>query len=264
MTPGAPPRPPTVRVWGLPLVPWTRERTIEEIGRLIAEGRPSFFVTANLHFAMLAHERPELATASARAAFVLADGAPLVWESRRLGTPLPERVAGSDLIHDLAALAAERGYGIFFLGGAPGVADAAAANLVARHPGLRIAGTYSPPFRELSVDENRELIARIRAARPALLLTAFTMPRGELWLADHFEALGIPLCANIGAAIDFAAGRVRRAPRWMQRTGLEWAFRILTDPARLAPRYARNARFLLGMTLKSQRRRGGSPEEARR
>jgi N-acetylglucosaminyldiphosphoundecaprenol N-acetyl-beta-D-mannosaminyltransferase len=244
------------RVWGLPLVAWSRSRAIDEIDRLIAARRPSYFITANVHYAMLSAERPELAAVNEGAAFVVADGAPLVWASRRRGTPLPERVTGSDLIFDLCEMAARRDYGLFLLGGGPGVADTAAARLAERHPGLRVVGTYCPPFRELTAIEREELIGHVQKARPDLLLTAYTMPRGELWLAEHHKALGVPVCANIGAAIDFAAGRVRRAPKWMQRSGLEWAFRISTDPARLAPRYAQNAGFLARAVLRDLTGRG--------
>jgi N-acetylglucosaminyldiphosphoundecaprenol N-acetyl-beta-D-mannosaminyltransferase len=243
-----------VRVLGLPLVPWTRAEAVEAAGRLIAGGCPSFFITANLHYAMLSHERPELREVNERAAFILADGAPLVWASRRHARPLPERVAGSDLIYDLAALCARRGHPIFLLGGAPGVADRAAANLVARNPDLRIAGTFSPPFREPTAEEHLELVARIRSSGAELLMLASTMPRGEQWIARHLDELGVPLCVNIGAGLDFAAGHISRAPRWMQRSGLEWFYRMALEPGRLAPRYLRNAIFLARAAL------GGTPD----
>lgn len=238
-----------VWVWGLPLAPWTRSEVIEVAGRLIERGRPSYFVTANLHYAMLSHQMPELREVNDRASFILADGAPLVWASRWQGHPLPERVAGSDLIYDLAELCARRGFRLFLLGGAAGVADRAAANLVARYPGLEIAGTYSPPFRELTEEEQAALIDRVRTSRADLLLTAFTMPRGERWIARHLEELGVPLCASIGAGIDFAAGRVKRAPQWMQKVGLEWFYRMALEPGRLGPRYARNMQFLARMVV---------------
>jgi N-acetylglucosaminyldiphosphoundecaprenol N-acetyl-beta-D-mannosaminyltransferase len=224
---------------------------------LVRAGRPSFFITANVHYAMLTHQRPELRAVNARAAFLVADGAPLVWASRRAGRRLPERVAGADLIFDLAALAAARGYGVFLLGGAPGVAEAAARRLGAAAPGLRDVGVESPPYREPTPEEHAALVARIRAARPEILMVAATMPRGEIWTAAHLEELGVPLCVNLGAALDFAAGRVRRAPRPLQRLGLEWAFRAALEPRRLLPRYARNARFVLGRLLGEGRRAGG-------
>jgi N-acetylglucosaminyldiphosphoundecaprenol N-acetyl-beta-D-mannosaminyltransferase len=126
-------------------------------------------------------------------------------------------------------------------------------------------GTACPPFRDWTPQEEAGLIGRIRAARPDLLLTAFTMPKGERWLAANLEAMGVPVGVNVGAAIDFAAGRVRRAPRWMQRAGLEWAFRLGREPRRLFGRYARNAWFLAGMVARdlgpaAGRRRPGRAE----
>jgi exopolysaccharide biosynthesis WecB/TagA/CpsF family protein len=127
-------------------------------------------------------------------------------------------------------------------------------------------GTACPPFREWTAAEEADLIAGIRAARPDLLLTAFTMPKGERWLAAHAAALGVPVVVNVGAAIDFAAGRVRRAPRWMQRSGLEWAFRLWLEPRRLFTRYARNAGFIAAMIARdlgrvARRRRLGHAED---
>jgi N-acetylglucosaminyldiphosphoundecaprenol N-acetyl-beta-D-mannosaminyltransferase len=198
----------------------------------------------------LTRKTPALEAVNAQAAFVLADGAPLVWASRWKESPLPERVAGSDLIFDLCSAAAKSGYRVFFLGGAEGVADEAAQCLVQRYPGLQIVGTESPPYRELTPEEHNQLIDRVRSASPDILIVASTMPKGEIWIAENHKRLGIPLCVNLGAGLDFAAGRVRRAPRQLQKLGLEWAYRMSREPARLAPRYARNAWFLLSMVTR--------------
>jgi len=173
---------------------------------------------------------------------ILADGMPLVWASRGR---LPERVAGSDLVPALCERAATKGYRVFLLGAAPGVADEAARRLCARHPTLVIAGTAAPPFRELTVQEHADLFEQIRAARPDLMFVAFGQPKGELWVAEHSRALGVPVTAQVGATLDFLAGRVRRAPRWLQRLGLEWAYRLFLEPRRLVSRYARNGWFLI-------------------
>jgi N-acetylglucosaminyldiphosphoundecaprenol N-acetyl-beta-D-mannosaminyltransferase len=235
-----------VWVWGLPIAPMTQSHAVEAVVRLVEAGRPSFFITANAHYAMLTHEDAGLRAVNAQASFLLADGAPLVWASRWKGEPLPERVAGSDLIFDLCGRAARDGYRIFLLGGAGGVAEQAAEVLSRRFPGLRIAGTEAPPFRTLTAEENSALLGRIRAARPDILFVAFGQPKGEFWIAQHREELGVPVCVQVGASLDFVAGRVRRAPRGLQKVGLEWAYRIWLEPSRLAPRYARDARFLLG------------------
>lgn len=248
-------------VWGLPLAPMTRPEAAEAVMRLIDRGQPSFFITANTQYAMLTAERPELREVNDRAAFLLADGAPLVWASRRGPIPLPERVAGSDLIYDLAEQAARIGHRIFMLGGAEGVADEAARRLQARYPGLIVAGTACPAPGSLSGEGLRSLIDQVREARPDLLMVALGQPKGELWLAEHFETLGVPVSVQVGATLDFVAGRVQRAPRAIQKIGMEWAFRIYTDPVRLAPRYARNARFLLGRVAGELAGRRSKPVE---
>jgi N-acetylglucosaminyldiphosphoundecaprenol N-acetyl-beta-D-mannosaminyltransferase len=236
----------TAWVWGLPLARMTRAEAAEAVMDLIEAGRPSFFITANAHYAMLTAERPELRPINDRAAFVLADGAPMVWASKRGPTPLPERVAGSDLIYDLCERAARLGRGVYLLGGAEGVADEAARKLQERYPGLRIVGTACPPPGSLVGEKCRGIIDGVRAARPDLLLVAFGQPKGEFWIDEHLDELGVPVCVQVGATLDFVAGRVRRAPVFLQKTGLEWAFRIYTDPARLFPRYVRNAKFIFG------------------
>lgn len=239
-----------VWIWGVPFAPLSRVAAAEAVSALAEAGRPSFFITANAHYMMLSHRSASLRAVNARAAFILADGIPIVWASRWKQTALPERVAGSDLIYDLCERAAARGHRIFLLGGADGVADEAAQRLERRYPGLNVVGIYTPPFRELSEAEQRDLIERIQAAAPHLLLVAYTMPRGELWLAEHIERLGVPVCVNVGAAFDFVAGRIPRAPRWVQKIGLEWAYRLSREPRRLAPRYARNGWFLLSMAAR--------------
>lgn len=247
---------PRATIWGLPLVCVRRSQAVDLVEQLIAGGRPHFFITANLHYAMLTDRDPRLADVNRRAAFLVADGMPLVWYSRLRQRHLPERVAGADLIYELCQRAALRGHRVFLLGGAPGVAVAAAQDLCRRFPGLHIAGVESPPFRPLTTQEQGDLIGRIRHARPDLLLIAFGQPKGELWLSENCHALGVPVCVQIGATLDFVAGRVRRAPRWLQRLGLEWVFRAVQEPRRLAPRYFADLLFLAKAILRDVWRRG--------
>ncbi|HKI21218.1 MAG TPA: WecB/TagA/CpsF family glycosyltransferase, partial [Isosphaeraceae bacterium] len=114
-----------------------------------------------------------------------------------------------------------------------------------------VVGTECPPFRELTAEEQKALEARIRSARPDILVLAFSQPKGERWINQHFEELGVPVSVQVGASIDFAAGRIRRAPRWMQKSGLEWAFRLGLEPRRLFGRYARNAWFIVRMVARN-------------
>lgn len=240
-------RPDPVWVFGLPLAPFTLDDALARIDRLVETRSPSYFITANLHYAMLADEQPRLRAVNAAADFILADGMPLVWASRRSPTPLPERVAGSDLIWKIAERAAQKGHRLFLLGGGPGVAEMAGERLKARFPTLSVAGTAAPPFRELTPDEHASLIRQIQDSGADILLVAFGQPKGELWIAANYEKLLIPVCVQVGASFDFVAGMVRRAPRWLQRLGLEWAYRLAQEPRRLFGRYVRNARFLFRM-----------------
>jgi len=226
---------------------------------LIEAGRPSFLITANLHYAMLTAEQPELRSINNRAAFILADGSPLVWASRRGPVPLPERVAGSDLIYDLCERAARLGRSLYLLGGAEGIAIEAGRKLESLYPGLRIVGTACPEPGSLTGPGCQQIIESIRSARPDLLIVALSQPKGEIWVDKNLDDLSVPVCLQLGATLDFVTGRVQRAPRIWQKLGLEWAFRIYTDPARLAPRYAKNARFLLRQVLRDLTGRGTNP-----
>lgn len=245
--------PQPIEVWGLPLTPFTFDQTLDAVDRLIEAGTTSFFVTANLHSAMVAEQNPAFAEAIRRAAFVLADGMPLVWASRLRGRPLPERVAGSDLVPALCARGAEHGRSVFLLGGAPGVAAAAAKVLEERFPGLRVVGAECPPFRPPTPEEDAALVGRIRAAAPDLLFVAFGQPKGELWIAEHLDRIGVPVSVQVGGSLEMLTGTIRRAPRVVQRTGLEWAWRIAMEPRRLGPRYAANAAFLMRRVVGTRR-----------
>lgn len=251
-----------VWVWGIPFAPLTRAQVLEAVVNLVEAGQPSFFITANTHYAMLTRETPDLEAINTQAVFVLADGAPLVWASRWKKTPLPERVTGSDLIFDLCGAAARSGYRVFLLGGAEGVAAEAARRLAEDHPGLKVVGTESPPYRDLTPEEQDQLIGRVRSASPDILILASTMPKGEIWIAANYERLGVPLCVNLGAGLDFAAGRVRRAPLRLQKLGLEWAYRLYCEPRRLVLRYIANGLFVLRMLAWDLLTRGGRERTA--
>jgi len=238
-----------VQVWGVPFTPITRTQAVDAVTALIEAGQTSFFITANVNYVMLSSQMPELREINRNAAFIVADGAPIVWASKRGPNPLPERVAGSDLIYDLCERAAAVGHRIFLVGGAEGVADEAAKRLVERYPGLQIVGTACPPYRDLSPEEVDQLATQIREVAPHLLIGAFSQPKGDMWMDRHRHRFGVPVCVQLGATLDFVAGRVQRAPRWIQKVGMEWAYRISTDPKRLAPRYVCNFVFLTRKVL---------------
>jgi N-acetylglucosaminyldiphosphoundecaprenol N-acetyl-beta-D-mannosaminyltransferase len=207
------------------------------------ESKCRYVVTPNVDHAVMIGERADLRRAYERAAMVLADGFPVVLAARLLGRPLPERVAGSDLAPALfESTRAGRPLRVFLLGAAEGVADRAAERIAARWPNVQIVGTYSPPLGfERNEQENAAIIDRVNAVRPDVLVLGFGAPKQELWIAAQHERLHAKTALCLGATIDFLAGEKRRAPRWMQRCGLEWFHRLATEPRRLFRRYARDA-----------------------
>jgi N-acetylglucosaminyldiphosphoundecaprenol N-acetyl-beta-D-mannosaminyltransferase len=168
------------------------------------------------------------------------DGMPLVWLGRRAGHRNITRVYGPDLLLEVCAATAGTGLTHFFYGAGPGTAEALAGKLTARFPGLRIAGTETPPFRDLSADEAAALESRVAALRPDFFWVGLSTPKQEKFMAAYAPRVSAGVLLGVGAAFDFLSGRVRQAPRWIQRSGLEWLFRLCTEPRRLAPRYLKN------------------------
>jgi N-acetylglucosaminyldiphosphoundecaprenol N-acetyl-beta-D-mannosaminyltransferase len=197
-------------------------------------------VTVNLDFLAIARRNTRFLDTLNRADLAVADGMPLVWASQLQGRPLPERVTGVDLVDASCQVAEETGHGVFLLGAGPGVAEAAARTLQERYPGLRIAGVYTPPFGPLTPEEDARIVEMIRAAAPGILFVALGAPRQDQWIRAHRHLLGVPVAMGVGCVFDLLAGVVDRAPTWMQRTGLEWAFRLGQEPGRLWRRYIVN------------------------
>ena len=228
--------PPTA-ILGIPFDHLTLAEAVRRVEAMIASSRPHYLVTANVDFLVQARQDVELRRILAEADLVLCDGTPLVWVSRLLGHPLPERVAGADVAPLLIEAAARKKYRIFFLGGEPEVTLQAVARLQAQYPALIIAGHYSPPFQSLLEMDHEEILRWIRPAKPDVLFVSFGCPKAEKWMAMHYRSLGVPVTIGVGATIDFLAGKKKRAPRWMRRCGTEWIFRLLQEPRRLFRRY---------------------------
>jgi N-acetylglucosaminyldiphosphoundecaprenol N-acetyl-beta-D-mannosaminyltransferase len=202
-----------------------------------------YVVTPNVDHAVMFQTHAGLRSAYADAGMVLADGMPVVWAARLLGRSLPERVTGSDLVPALFTAAQQRqGLRVFLLGAAPGVGAREALRIGKRWPAVRVVGTYSPPLGfERSKDQNADILARIAAARPDVLVVGLGAPKQELWVHAHRAKIAAPVALCVGATIDFLAGERRRAPTWMRKTGLEWLHRLAGEPRRLLKRYARDA-----------------------
>jgi N-acetylglucosaminyldiphosphoundecaprenol N-acetyl-beta-D-mannosaminyltransferase len=237
---------PPVVILGVPFTRVTIDEAVARIEKMVLSRRPHYVVTPNVDFLVQAMKNVELHRILLEAPLVLCDGTPVTWASRLLGNPLPERVPGADLAPRLIRLAAEKGYRLYFLGGAPAVTALAVRRLREDYPGLNIVGHDSPPFRPLLEMDHEAVARRIRAARPDVLLVSFGCPKAEKWMAMHYRSLGVPVMIGVGATIDFLAQRVKRAPRWMQRTGTEWIFRLLQEPRRLLGRYVTDLWFFAG------------------
>lgn len=211
---------------------------VNSLVELPTQEKGRYIVTPNVdHIVKLQHDK-NFQTIYDGAAAIFADGMPLVWASRLLGKPLKERVAGSDLFPAICELSARKGYSLFFLGGLPGVAETAKSELDNRYPGLNVVGTYSPPFGfENDATENRKIIDLINQKRPDILFIGLGAPKQEKWIAQHIDSLDIKLALCIGASFDFIAGTVKRSPMWMQKSGFEWLYRLLSEPGRLWRRY---------------------------
>lgn len=212
-------------------------------------GRPHQIVTVNLDFISIAERDPQFRKTINAADLAVADGMPLVWLSRLRGQPLPERVAGVDLVAESCRIAGDLGAGVFLLGAGPGVAAAAGQQLETLYPGLRVVGTYSPAVGALSCEEDDEIVRRIRKAAPDFLFVALGAPRQDLWIGERQALLQVPVAMGVGCVLDLLAGSVKRAPRWMQHAGLEWAFRLGQEPQRLWRRYLVNDLPMLGRLL---------------
>jgi N-acetylglucosaminyldiphosphoundecaprenol N-acetyl-beta-D-mannosaminyltransferase len=229
-----------VAVMGLPINSLTADEVVETLERLILSGGTHQICPVNVDTWLNALADPHLHRIMAGSTLVLPDGMPLVWAAGLLGCPLVERITGVDLVPRLAELSARKGYGIFLLGAKPDVAERASRLLESTHPGVRIVGTYSPAKENLIRMDHNEILSQIHAASPDILLVAFGNPKQEKWIWMHRKRLGVPLSMGVGGSFDILAGDVRRAPRWIQQCGLEWAMRFVQEPVRLGPRYLRD------------------------
>lgn len=222
----------------------TETEVVEHIVDAMRSGRGGWVATPNIDICRLAERDPRLQELISSASLTVPDGMPLVWAATLRGDPLAERVTGSSLIYSLTAAAAEHGRSIYLLGGDPWVPARAADRLRRRHPGLLIAGTDAPPNGFDLTDDGIDIVrARLAAAKPDIVYVGLGFPKQERLIVRIAPAFPGTWFVGCGAAIPFVAGEVRRAPRWMQRAGAEWLFRLFTEPRRLAGRYLHDMPF---------------------
>lgn len=232
----------------------TMYETLDAIDSLIKEDNCSYVVTPNVDHIVQLEKDEELKRVYENASLILTDGKPLIWISNWYKTPIKEKISGSDLFPRVCDLAAKKGYTMYLLGAAEGVADKAAKNLIDKYKGLNIVGTYSPPFGfEKDKVELKKIERQIQEVHPDILIVGLGCPKQEKYMYHHCKELGVPISFGLGASIDFEAGNIKRAPKWMSEHGLEWLYRITQDPKRLAKRYLVDDMKIISIARKYRR-----------
>jgi N-acetylglucosaminyldiphosphoundecaprenol N-acetyl-beta-D-mannosaminyltransferase len=234
-----------VNVLGVGISAVNMQQTVETITGWIQSRAHHYVAVTSVHGVMECWRNPELRRIFNRSGMTTPDGMPLVWLARLAGHRHVRRVYGPDLMLAVCQHGLGRGYRHYFYGGQAGVAELLGDRLTARFPGLQVAGTYSPPFRALTPEEDRGIVEQINRDAPDIVWVGLSTPKQERWMADHLGKISAPVMIGVGAAFDFLSGRKRQAPRWMQRSGLEWLFRLVTEPRRLWPRYRQFPRFVV-------------------
>lgn len=229
----------------------TFTEALAKIASLVETKQGGYVVTPNLDHIVRLEYDSEFQLAYKNAELVLTDGQPLIWISKLLKKPIKEKISGSDLFPKVCELAAEKGYSMFFLGAGEGVADQAACNLQKKYPQLKVVGTYSPEY-GFEKDERKvaEIWQMIHEAAPDFLIACLGTPKQEIFLWKNKKQLGQIMAFGFGAAFDFEADRVKRAPKWMQKSGLEWLYRLCQEPKRLFKRYFTDAVKILPIIWK--------------
>lgn len=250
--------PPITVLLGLPFHDITLEETLEYCADAMKGSENRYLVTANVDFTTQAYEDPDLKKIVFFADRVVCDGMPLVWLSKLLGSPMRERVAGSDMVPRLLEICGREGHSVYFFGSDLDTLIEAKGIVETRYPGLKVVGVDSPPFGAVIEWDNDALCEKMRASGAQLLLACLGCPKQERWIFAHHRETGIPLSIGVGASLDFITGKQKRAPVWMQKSGLEWFWRMSSSPGRLVSRYSKDLVFLGKASLQqanSQRRR---------
>jgi N-acetylglucosaminyldiphosphoundecaprenol N-acetyl-beta-D-mannosaminyltransferase len=236
----SPAQPPSANVLGVGISALNLDMATEQVVRALGNRTKGYICVTGVHGVSEAQNDLDFRKTLNQAFLNTPDGMPMVWVGRLQGFSNMGRVYGPDLMLRLCEVSVPTGFTHFFYGGAPGVAEELKRRLALRFPRLRIVGTYSPPFRPLTEDEEKDLCTLVAKVRPDIFWVGLSTPKQEKFMARHWERLDATLLIGVGAAFDFHAGRVRQAPRWMQRSGLEWLFRLGCEPRRLWKRYLKN------------------------
>ena len=229
----------------------TMSETLDCIDMLINTRVPSYVVTPNIDHIVQLETDVKLQKAYQKAALIITDGKPLIWISKYYKKTIKEKISGSDVFPLLCDMAAKRGYSIFLLGAAEGVAKKAAENLKKKYNGLNVCGTYSPKHGfEKDDKEIKKIKEIIKSAKPDILVVGLGCPKQEYFMYDYYQELNVPVYLGLGATIDFEAGIVKRAPKWIANSGFEWLYRITQDPKRLIKRYWKDIKSIIPIVIK--------------
>jgi N-acetylglucosaminyldiphosphoundecaprenol N-acetyl-beta-D-mannosaminyltransferase len=236
-------------ILGIPMAMTDYAGAVEVMDDMVDRRDPGWICAAPVHSMIIAQTDPELRRALVDSTITVPDGMPVVWAANLLGENLPNRVYGPELMQRYCERSAERGLRVWLYGGRDqGALLQLALTLRRTHPGIKIVGGYSPPFRPLSEAEDEDIAEQINRDRPDVIWVGIGVPKQEKWMVRMRPRLEAPVMCAVGAAFDFHAGRVSQAPRWMQERGLEWTYRIAQEPKRLLPRYLyTNPRFMYGV-----------------
>lgn len=246
---------PATRILNIPVSTLNMQTAVETIMGWIAKQASQYICVRDVHGVMRAQDDPELAAIHEGAGLVTPDGMPLAWILRARGYKQSSRVCGADLVAALCEASLKTGARHYFFGGKHGVAERMAAELTRQFPGLVIAGVSTPPFRELSRDEDAKITADIGATRPDIVWVGLSTPKQEFWMREHVGRIPGATLIGVGAAFDFYAGDVKRAPNWMRGSGLEWLHRLYSEPRRLWRRYLVLAPKFVSKALREEWRR---------
>ena len=216
------------------------KRSLDLSDRWTAAGKPGYICVTGVHGVMEAQRDPGLRHILNHAAINLPDGMPMTWLGRLQGFKGMDRVFGPDFMAAMCLISVERSYRNFFYGGNPGVADLLAETLQRKFPGLQVVGTYTPPFRPLSSEEEASLLEQVSEAKPHIVWVGLSTPKQERFMAQYVERLRVPLLVGVGAAFDYHTDAIRDCSGWIKRAGLQWLHRLMQDPKRLWRRYLRN------------------------
>jgi len=227
-----------INLFGYEFESSTMSEILQEIKTIVKENRKVHLHTVNVDHIVIAQRDCSFDNIIKNADLVVADGMPIVWLSKLKKRGIPERVTGIDLSKELCALSSTTGFKLFFLGAAEGVAAEAKKNMENIYPGVNIVGHYSPTPNEINNESSSlNIVHRINESGANILLVALGAPRQEFWISKYFDELNTNLNIGVGATLDFLANNVKRAPKWMQNSGLEWLFRIIQEPKRMIKRY---------------------------